>query len=172
MFERPIQNGLCVDSTAKDKRVMMHRSHVLYHELKGFVQRRSHAVLKETLPQKTEHVILIKMTPIQKQLYSTFMNQMVLNAFVTANPLKAFAVCCKIWNHPDVLYNFLRKKETSSLFDLDIEPEELGVSASGIGENLDSPKKKINLDENSSEPKRQSNQVQEKELLTNELINH
>ena len=174
MFERPIQNGLCVDSTAKDKRVMMHRSHVLYHELKGFVQRRSHAVLKETLPKKTEHVILIKMTPIQKQLYSTFMNQMVLNSFVTANPLKAFAVCCKIWNHPDVLYNFLRKKETSSLFDLDIEPEELGVSASGIGENLDSPKKKINLDENSSDPtlKRQSNQVQEKELLTNELINH
>ena len=37
MFERPIQNGQCVDSTPKDMRVMMHRAHALYQELKGFV---------------------------------------------------------------------------------------------------------------------------------------
>ena len=39
MFERPIQNGQCVDSTAKDVRVMRHRAHVLHEQLKGFVQR-------------------------------------------------------------------------------------------------------------------------------------
>ena len=42
MFERPIQNGQCVDSTARDTRLMMHRAHVLHNLLKGFVQRRSH----------------------------------------------------------------------------------------------------------------------------------
>jgi RAD54-like protein 2 len=39
LFERPIANGQCVDSTPRDKRVMMHRAHVLTGLLKGFVQR-------------------------------------------------------------------------------------------------------------------------------------
>jgi len=39
MFERPIQNGQCSDSTPKDVRLMKHRAHVLHQQLKGFVQR-------------------------------------------------------------------------------------------------------------------------------------
>ena len=39
MFEQPIKNGRCIDSTAQDIELMRHRVHVLHSLLKGFVQR-------------------------------------------------------------------------------------------------------------------------------------
>ncbi len=39
MFERPIMNGQCVDSTYEDLKTMRYRSHVLHSLLGGFVQR-------------------------------------------------------------------------------------------------------------------------------------
>lgn len=119
MFERPIQNGQCIDSTPQDCKLMRYRAHVLHSLLKGFVQRRSHDVLQKCLPEKTEYVVLVRLTPFQRKLYNVFMDEVVRSRKVP-NPLKAFAVCCKIWNHPDVLYNFLKKRE----LDLEIELEE------------------------------------------------
>ncbi|KAG8228718.1 hypothetical protein J437_LFUL009400 [Ladona fulva] len=95
MFERPIQNGQCIDSTPQDIRLMRYRAHVLHSLLEGFVQRRSHSVLQMSLPQKEEYVLLLRMTKFQRQLYDTFMNEVVRTKAVP-NPLKAFAVCCKV----------------------------------------------------------------------------
>ena len=39
MFERPITNGQCSDSTPADRKLMRYRAHVLHSLLKGFVQR-------------------------------------------------------------------------------------------------------------------------------------
>ena len=39
MFERPIMNGQCQDSTPQDARLMRFRAHVLHSLLEGFVQR-------------------------------------------------------------------------------------------------------------------------------------
>jgi len=152
MFERPIQNGQCIDSTPKDVRLMKHRAHVLHDQLKGFVQRRSHVVLKNSLPEKTEHVLFVRLTKIQRTLYKRFMEELISNRCVS-NPLKAFAVCCKIWNHPDVLYNFLKKREE---VDLDYDPEEFlkgdtGGGAGGAPQDLvqllsDGKKEEINYD--------------------------
>jgi hypothetical protein len=77
-----------------------------------------------------EHVLLVKMTPFQRKLYATFTEDLLAHKSV-ANPLKAFAVCCKIWNHPDVLCTFLRKKEASASGDLDLELEELSGGTNG-----------------------------------------
>lgn len=126
MFERPIMNGQCIDSTEADIKLMRYRAHVLHSLLLGFVQRRSHAVLQTALPQKEEYVLLVRMTPFQRTLYETFMNE-VVRIQAVPNPLKAFAVCCKIWNHPDVLFNFLKKRAGGDAVDIDLE--EVGGAA-------------------------------------------
>ncbi|XP_018428605.1 PREDICTED: helicase ARIP4 [Nanorana parkeri] len=118
MFERPILNGQCMDSTPQDKRLMRYRSHVLHSLLEGFVQRRGHTVLKAQLPSKEEHVIMVRLSPIQRALYTEFMNRFRdagNSGWLGLNPLKA------IWNHPDVLYEALQKENLANEKDLDIE---------------------------------------------------
>ncbi|KAI5093732.1 helicase ARIP4 isoform X1, partial [Silurus meridionalis] len=124
MFERPILNGQCIDSTPQDVRLMRYRSHVLHSLLEGFVQRRGHDVLSTQLPSKEEHVILVRLSPLQRALYKEFMNRFREagnSGWLGLNPLKAFCVCCKIWNHPDVLYEALQKENLANEQDLDLD---------------------------------------------------
>ncbi|KAG0423324.1 hypothetical protein HPB47_000893 [Ixodes persulcatus] len=120
MFERPIQNGQCLDSTPKDRQLMRFRAHVLHSLLQGFVQRRGHAVLRDALPRKEEHVLLIRMTPIQRTLYREFVKEFLHNYRAT-NPLKFFAVCCKVWNHPDILFHLVQDKKSEGALDIDLD---------------------------------------------------
>ncbi|WAR25686.1 ARIP4-like protein [Mya arenaria] len=143
MFERPIMNGQCVDSTPQDMRLMRYRAHVLHSLLEGFVQRRGHTVLQAALPPKEEYVFKIRMSPIQQKLYDKFMESVTdseSNGWVNNNPLKAFSVCCKIWNHPDILYNCMKKSLDDN--DLDIEtgePKKKGGRAGGKGKKETPP---------------------------------
>uniref|UniRef100_A0A8C7W3C5 Helicase ARIP4 n=1 Tax=Oncorhynchus mykiss TaxID=8022 RepID=A0A8C7W3C5_ONCMY len=124
MFERPILNGQCVDSTPQDVRLMRYRSHVLHSLLEGFVQRRGHNVLRDQLPSKDEHVIMVRLSPLQRALYTEFMNRFREagnSGWLSLNPLRAFCVCCKIWNHPDVLYEALQKENLANEQDLDLD---------------------------------------------------
>ncbi|KAI4871614.1 hypothetical protein NFI96_013391, partial [Prochilodus magdalenae] len=124
MFERPILNGQCVDSTPQDVQLMRYRSHVLHSLLEGFVQRRGHDVLRSQLPEKQEHVILVRLSALQRALYTEFMNRFREagnTGWLSLNPLKAFCVCCKIWNHPDVLYEALQKESLANEQDLDLD---------------------------------------------------
>lgn len=61
--------------------------------------RRGHNVLKVQLPSKEEHVILVRLSKIQRALYTEFMNRFRdagNSGWLGLNPLKAFCVCCKV----------------------------------------------------------------------------
>lgn len=61
--------------------------------------RRGHDILKDQLPSKEEHVILVRLSPLQRALYTEFMNRFREagnSGWLSLNPLKAFAVCCKV----------------------------------------------------------------------------
>ncbi|XP_037540908.1 helicase ARIP4 [Nematolebias whitei] len=145
MFERPILNGQCVDSTPQDVQLMRYRSHVLHSLLEGFVQRRGHDVLMDQLPSKQEHVILVRLSPLQRALYTEFVNRFREagnTGWLSLNPLKAFCVCCKIWNHPDVLYEALQKENLASEQDLDLDDitsARCPTTTCEKSKNLDSP---------------------------------
>lgn len=99
MFERPIMNGQCMDSTREDVKLMRFRAHVLHSLLEGFVQRRGHDVFLNTLPKKHEYIILLKLSSIQKELYLAFMEAIgAMNSNEKTNPLRSFAICCKVQN--------------------------------------------------------------------------
>ncbi|KAK5645459.1 hypothetical protein RI129_006759 [Pyrocoelia pectoralis] len=140
MFERPIQNGQCIDSTEADIKLMRYRAHVLHSLLVGFVQRRSHEVLQTALPQKEEYVLLLRMSSFQRKLYNTFMNE-VVRVQAVPNPLKAFAVCCKIWNHPDVLYHFLKKRAGGEAVDIDLEEVSSNSTTDSTGKSKKNAKR-------------------------------
>ncbi|XP_030061363.1 helicase ARIP4 isoform X1 [Microcaecilia unicolor] len=144
MFERPILNGQCIDSTPQDVRLMRYRSHVLHSLLEGFVQRRGHTVLKIQLPEKEEHVLLVRLSKIQRALYTEFMNRFRdagNSGWLGLNPLKAFCVCCKIWNHPDVLYEALQKENLANEQDLDVD--DLGTTSTNARCQPQGPKIKL-----------------------------
>ncbi|CDS42546.1 helicase arip4 [Echinococcus multilocularis] len=126
MFQRPIENGQCVDSTEADRKLMQGRAHVLHELLSGFVQRRSHAVLKASLPPKQEIVLMVRMSPLQRRLYTALMNHisnssnMYGTVLPPANTLQTYALCCKIWNHPDVLWRVV-KENVDEMMDFELD---------------------------------------------------
>ncbi|MCP9265892.1 Helicase ARIP4 [Dirofilaria immitis] len=113
MFEKPIKNGLCIDSTPSDLKIARQRTHILVELLKGFANT---SFVKNILPPSYEFVVLLRKSPIQRMLYRAFLqyaqNEISVSGTAVFNPLKAFAVCSKIWNHPDILYEVFQKRKT------------------------------------------------------------
>ena len=77
---------------------MRYRSHVLHSLLEGFVLRKGHEILKSTLPPKVEHVLYLRPSKVQGDLYDFNMSAIAQAAgnSNSAGPLKAFAVCSKV----------------------------------------------------------------------------
>lgn len=73
-FQNPIENGQHTNSTQDDVKIMNQRSHILYEQLKGFIQRMDMNVVKTDLPPKTVFVVAVKLSPLQRKLYKRFLD--------------------------------------------------------------------------------------------------
>jgi len=100
-FVHPIQNGQCVDSTTRDKRLMRGRAFVLHDLLSGFVHRRDYSTLHSELPPKYDFSLFIRLSPLQKQLYRRYTQLHCGDG--KASLFKAFHSLGKICSHPCVL---------------------------------------------------------------------
>ncbi|KAJ7978158.1 Protein CHROMATIN REMODELING [Quillaja saponaria] len=109
-FQNPIENGQHTNSTSDDVKIMNQRSHILYEQLKGFVQRMDMSVAKKDLPPKTVLVIAVKLSPLQRNLYKRFLD---VHGFTSAGAsnekmlkrcfFAGYQALAQIWNHPGIL---------------------------------------------------------------------
>ncbi|CAN0903300.1 Protein CHROMATIN REMODELING 20 [Linum grandiflorum] len=108
-FQNPIENGQHTNSTSNDVKIMNQRSHILYEELKGFVQRMDMDVVKKDLPPKTVFVITVKLSQLQRKLYKKFLevhgfaSDSIYNERSKRSFFAGYQALAQIWNHPGIL---------------------------------------------------------------------
>ncbi|XP_020547313.1 protein CHROMATIN REMODELING 20 isoform X2 [Sesamum indicum] len=139
-FQNPIENGQHTSSTVEDVKIMNQRSHILYEQLKGFVQRTDTSVVKKDLPPKTVFVIAVKLSPLQRELYKRFLD---VHGFTKdkASGEKIFKrsffagyqALAQIWNHPGILQLMKENKDCGKFEDV----ENCLPDDSSSDENLD-----------------------------------
>ncbi|CAN6288056.1 unnamed protein product [Urochloa humidicola] len=107
-FQNPIENGQHTNSTSDDVKIMNQRSHILFEQLKGFVQRMSMNVVKNDLPPKKVFVITVKLSQLQKKLYRRFLD---VHGFSSSGYSEKshksffakYQTLAQVWNHPGLL---------------------------------------------------------------------
>ena len=76
-FANPIKAGETKDATHYDERMMKRRISVLHKVLQDTVHRRGYEHLTEVLPTKLEYVLLLRLTPLQSDLYEKYLTDVV-----------------------------------------------------------------------------------------------
>ncbi|RYO99926.1 hypothetical protein DL764_006667 [Monosporascus ibericus] len=116
-YAHPIRDGLSVDSTAYQKRKAMSRLHALKTTVGPKVHRLTIATLKNDIPPKTEFVLTVPLTQIQKQAYESYVessqrrfadaDNATTKIFASLNTL---GLLC---THPNCFLKFLEQKGTT-----------------------------------------------------------
>ncbi|KAK6915312.1 SNF2, N-terminal [Dillenia turbinata] len=156
-FQNPIVNGQHTNSTSEDVKIMNQRSHILYEQLKGFVQRMDMNVVKKDLPPKTVFVIAVKLSPLQRKLYKRFLD---VHGFTKDRAsaekigrrsfFAGYQALAQIWNHPGILQftkedrEHVRREETVENFDADdsSSDDHIYVNGDKLGNRMDPPQRK------------------------------
>ncbi|GMI79137.1 hypothetical protein like AT1G08600 [Hibiscus trionum] len=139
-FQNPIENGQHTNSTHEDVKIMNQRSHILYEQLKGFVQRMDMSVVKKDLPPKTVFVITVKLSPLQRKLYKRFLdvhgfaNDRPSNEKIRKSFFAGYQALAQIWNHPGILQ---LNKEDRNYISREDAAENFLADESSSDENID-----------------------------------
>ncbi|KAK8712777.1 hypothetical protein V6N13_148005 [Hibiscus sabdariffa] len=139
-FQNPIENGQHTNSTHEDVKIMNQRSHILYEQLKGFVQRMDMSVVKKDLPPKTVFVITVKLSPLQRKLYKRFLdvhgfaNDRPSNEKIRKSFFAGYQALAQIWNHPGILQ---LNKEDRNYVSREDAAENFLADESSSDENID-----------------------------------
>ncbi|KAK4799952.1 hypothetical protein SAY86_025317 [Trapa natans] len=153
-FQNPIENGQHTNSTSEDVKIMNQRSHILYEQLKGFVQRMDMSVVKKDLPPKTVFVIAVKLSPLQRKLYKRFLDVhgfthgSIYNDNIRKRSFFAgYQALAQIWNHPGILQlkedrDYVRREETVENFLVDDSSSDENADFNGI--NKEKPRATVN----------------------------
>ena len=114
-FETPINEGKTFDASEVEKKRMMLKTHVLRNLIKTVVHRRDYSTLHSSLlPTKSEFVIGVRLSELQKKLYNEMVQYMTsvaeaakalggVSSGPRGNPIEIHSLGMKIWNHPWVL---------------------------------------------------------------------
>ncbi len=117
-FVKPISKALRVNAPEEDVRMGRRRSWLLYSHLTPLVLRRDSCLLKTKIPPKNEYIVELKLTALQKKMYTTFLNSILDENHSLRGTMVfwAFDVLTMLLNSPTALYKYYvtRKKEFES----------------------------------------------------------
>ena len=105
-FENAILKGRDADATDKEREKSDAKLAELSQLVSKFIIRRSNDILSKYLPIKYEHVIFVKLSPLQETLYNHFITSPEIRKLIKGyglQPLKAIGLLKKLCNHPDLL---------------------------------------------------------------------
>lgn len=112
-YMEPIEEGLYADSSTSQKRTSLKKLAVLKRDLDPKVQRADISAIAHDLPQKTEFVVTVPLTDLQKEAYNLYIESLVLNKVddvASTNLWYWISVLSLLCNHPSCFMKKLQEK--------------------------------------------------------------
>ncbi|KAG6408916.1 hypothetical protein SASPL_131942 [Salvia splendens] len=112
-YEMPIVCSREPTATEEEKRLGSERSTELSAKVNQFILRRTNALLSNHLPPKIVEVVCCKMSPLQSQLYSHFIQSKNVKRAISeeakqAKILAYITALKKLCNHPKLIYDTIK----------------------------------------------------------------
>jgi SNF2 family DNA or RNA helicase len=102
-YIQPIKNGLYKESSAPERRISQQRLVKLKHVLNDKLLRRDLSAIEADLPPKTEFIVHVPLSPLQRRLYETLIEKRVWKEYAEKGLFKWINILRLICNHPRTL---------------------------------------------------------------------